>query len=153
MKNMFQRIGEDLSNVQLLRVYLLLISGDMVSSKGDTDLGNFTAVNHHIDTSNSKPIKQHMRRTHLWYANEEQDHLEKLINAGVIEPFCSEWASPSVLVRKQDRYVRWCIDRRKSNVVTMEDCYPLPLLQECIDALERYQYFTTMDMTSGYYQL
>ena len=73
MKYMFQRIGEELSNDRLLRVYLLLISRDMVFSKGDTDLGTFTAVKHHIDTGNSIPIKQRMRRTPLGYANEEQD--------------------------------------------------------------------------------
>ena len=80
MKDMFQRSGEELSNDQLLRVYLLLISKDMV----DTDLGTFTAVKHQIDTGNSRPIKQHMRRTPLGYANEEQEHLEKLLQAGVI---------------------------------------------------------------------
>ena len=58
---------------------------DMVFSKGDTDIGTFTAVKHHID-GNSKPIKQRLRRTPLGYANEEHDHLEKLLKAGVIEP-------------------------------------------------------------------
>ena len=86
MKDMFQRIGEELSNDQLLRVYSLFISRDMVVSKRDTDLGTFTAVKHHIDTGNSRPIKHSMRRTHLGYANEEQEHLEKLQKAGVIEP-------------------------------------------------------------------
>ena len=79
MKDMFQRIGEELSNDQLLRVYLLLISRDMLFSKGDTDLGTFTTVKHQNDTGNSRPIKQRMRRTPLGYANEEQVHLEKLL--------------------------------------------------------------------------
>ena len=126
MKDMFQRIGGELSNDQFVGVYLLLISRDIVSSKGDTDLGTFTAVNHHIDTGNSRPLKQRMRRTPLGYANEEQEHLEKLLNADVIETSCSEWASPSVLVRKRDGSVRWCIDLRKLNDVTVKDCYPLP---------------------------
>ena len=39
------------------------------------------------------------------------------------------------------------------NDVTVKDCFPLPLLQDCIDALEGCQYFTTLDMASGYYQL
>ena len=125
----------------------------MVFSQGDTDLGTFTAVKHHIDTGNSRPIKQRMRRTPLGYANEEQEHLEKLLKAGVIELSCSEWASPSVLVRKRDGCVGWCIDLRKLNDVTVKDCYPLPLLQDCIDALEGCRYFTTLDMASGYYQL
>ena len=153
MKDMFQRIGEELSNDQLLRMCLLLISRDMVFSKGDTELSTFTAVKHHIDTSNSRPIKQRMRRTPLGYANEEQEHLEKLLKAGLIEPSCSEWASPGVLVRKRDGSVRWCIDLHKLNDVTVKDCYPLPLLQDCIDALEGCIYFTTLDMASGYYQL
>ena len=84
MKDMFQRICEELSNDQLLRVYLLLISRDMVFSKGDTDLGTFTAVKHHIDTGNYRPLKQRMRRAPLGYASEEQEHLEKLLKAGVI---------------------------------------------------------------------
>ena len=70
-----------------------------------------------------------------------------------VRPSCSEWASPSVLVRKRDGSVRWCIDLRKLNDVTVKDCYPLPLLQDCIDALEGCRYFTTLDMASGYYQL
>ena len=58
----------------------------MVFSKRDTDLDTFTAVKHHIDTGNSKPIKQRMRRTPLGYANEEQEHQGKFLKAGVIEP-------------------------------------------------------------------
>ena len=91
-----------------------------------------------------------MRRTPFGYANEEQEHLEKLMKACVIEPSCSEWASPSVLVRKRDGSV---IDLRKLNDVTVKDCYPIPLLQDCIDALEGCRYFITLDMASGYYQL
>ena len=90
MKDMFQRIGEELSNDQLLRVYLLLISRDMVFSKGETDLGPFTAAKHHIDTGNPRPIKQRMRQTPLGYANEVLEHIEKLLKVGVIEPSCSE---------------------------------------------------------------
>ena len=45
------------------------------------------------------------------------------------------------------------MDLRKLNDVTVKDCFPLPLLQDCIDALEGCQYFTTLDMASGYYQL
>ena len=149
MKYMFQRTGEELPNDQLLRVYLLLISRDMVFSRGDTDIGTFTAVKHNIDTGNVKPIKQRMRRTLLGYANEQQEHLEKLLKAS-----CSEWASPSVLVINRDGSVRWCIDLRKLNYVTVKDCCPYLYFRTIyIYALEGCRYFTTLDMASGYYQL
>ena len=48
-------------------VYLRLISMEMVFSKGDTDLANFTTVKYHIDTGNIKPIKHRLRRTPLGY--------------------------------------------------------------------------------------
>ena len=70
----------------------------------------------------------------------------------MIVPPCSEWASPSVMVRKGDGYVRWCIDLRKLNDVTVKDCYPLLLLQDCIDELKGCRYFNTLYMASGYYQ-
>ena len=112
-------------------VFVIDLKG-YVFSKGD--IGTFTAVKHHIDAGNSKPIKQRMRPTPLWYANEEQEHLEKSLKAGVIEPSCSQWASPSVLVRKRDGSVRRCIDLRTLNDVTVKDFYPLPLLQDWMDA-------------------
>ena len=51
-------------------------------------MGTFTVFKHHIDTGNSKPIKQYMRQTPLGYANEEKQHLEKPLKAGMIEPTC-----------------------------------------------------------------
>ena len=42
---------------------------------------------------------------------------------------------------------------RKLNDVTVKDRFPLPLIEDCLDALAGCQYFTTLDMASGYYQL
>ena len=43
-----------------------------------------------------------------------------LLKADVLEPSCSEWESPSVLVRKRDGSVSWCIDLRKLGDVTVK---------------------------------
>ena len=42
---------------------------------------------------------------------------------------------------------------RKLNNVTVKDRFPLPLIEECVDALGGCKYFSTLDMASGYYQL
>jgi hypothetical protein len=54
-------------------------------------------------------VKQRMRRTPACFADEEEAHLQKMLDAGVIQPSISEWASAPVLIRKRDGGVRWCI--------------------------------------------
>ena len=68
MKDMILRVGSELSNDQVLKLYSLLATKETCSPK----------VKHHIDTGNARTIKQRMRRTLLVYANKEQEHLEKL---------------------------------------------------------------------------
>ena len=124
-----------------------------VFAKHDMDLGNFSAVKHKIDVGGAKPVHYRPRRTPLAFENEEKEHLEKLLDANIISPGASEWASPTVLVRKRDGTVRYCIDLRGVNKVTIMDKYPLPKISECIDALAGCDYFSCLDMANGYYQL
>ncbi|VDH93238.1 Hypothetical predicted protein [Mytilus galloprovincialis] len=76
-----------------------------------------------------------------------------MLDAGIIEPSISEWASAPVLVRKRDGNVRWCIDYRKLNSVTKKDVYPLPLIDECLDTLAENEWFSKLDANSAYYQV
>lgn len=83
-----------------------------VFAQNEFDLVSFTDIEHSIDTGFAPPIKQRMRRTPLDFVQEE-NHLQTMLEAGIIEPSNSEWASPPVLVRKKDGKVRWCIDYRR----------------------------------------
>ena len=75
------------------------------------------------------------------------------MDAGIISRGVSERASPTVLVRKREGTVRYCIDLRKVNNVIVKDRYPLPKISECIDALAGCGYFSCLDMANGYYQI
>lgn len=46
-----------------------------------------------------------------------------------------------------------CIDYRPLNHVTVKDKYPLPRIDEILDGLSKDEVFTTLDATSGCYQL
>lgn len=124
-----------------------------VFAENEFDLGTFTEIEHSINTGSASPIKQRMRRTPLDFVQEEENHLHTMLEAGVIEPSTSEWASPPVFVRKRDCKVRWCIDYRKLNSVTKRDVYPLPLIEECIDTLSGNEWFSKLDANSAYYQI
>ena len=76
-----------------------------------------------------------------------------MLDQGVIEPSDSPWASPVVLVRKKDGSLRYCIDYRRLNSVTIKDSYPLPRIDESLDSLSNTKYFSTLDLASGYWQI
>ena len=93
-----------------------------------------------------------MRRRLIHFVGEERKHLEQMLKAGVIQPSSLEWAVPSVLVRKKDGNVRWCIDYRKLNKVTKNDVFPLPLIEDCMDTLQGNVWFSKSDANSVYWQ-
>lgn len=71
----------------------------------------------------------------------QASHLNKLLAAGAIEPSQSEWASPVVLVSKPGGGLRFCVDYRKLNAMTIKDSYPLPKMDESIDSLGEAEWF------------
>ena len=153
LKELWQRSCGELTEDQTIKLGNTLIEYADVFSKNDTDLGCFSEVKHKVDTGDAKPIRQKMRRTPLGFEQEEKQHLDSLEEAGVIQASSSEWASPPVLIRKKDGKVRWCIDYRALNDVTIKDAYPLPNITECLDVLGDNQFYSSLDMTSGYYQI
>ena len=65
----------------------------------------------------------------------------------------SPWNYNLVLVRKSDGSLRFCIDFRAVNDITVKDSHPLPRIDNTIDALFGAKYFSTADLKSGYYQI
>ena len=131
----------------------LLIEFQDVFAKDEYDLGNFTSLEHKIDTGDANPVKHKLRRTPMSFVKEEKAHLDKMQAAGVIHPSVSEWASAPVLVRKRDGHVRWCVDYRGLNAVTRKDVYPLPRIEECLDTLAGNIWFSKLDTNSAYWQV
>ena len=131
----------------------LLCSHADIFATSKYDLGSFEALHHKIDTGDSDPIKLGLRRTPVHYMHEEDKILEELLASGVIEPSYSSWAAAPVLVRKKSGEFRYCIDYRSLNKVTRKDVYPLPLMSECIDALDGNLWFSKLDANSAYWQV
>ena len=76
-----------------------------------------------------------------------------MIEAGLVEQGRGAWSFPVVLARKKNGDWRFCIDYRKLNHVTCKDAYPIPRIDESLDALGGSEWFTTLDLVSRYWQL
>ena len=81
------------------------------------------------------------------------DQVETMLKTGVCEPSTSPWASNVVLVKKSDGTLRFCVDYRQLNSITVKDSYPLPRIDTCFDALGGAKYFSTLDLKQGYWQV
>lgn len=90
-------------------------------------------------------------------AQVERDKVSGIINelkiADIVEDSISPYASPIVLVRKKNGDVRMCVDYRALNRKTIKDHFPLPLIDDQIDRLQGNEWFSTLDLASGYYQV
>ena len=82
-----------------------------------------------------------------------ESQIEDMLNNNIIEPSKSPWASPIVLVDKKDGSIRFCVDYRKLNTVTKRDVYPLPRIDDCLNAIGGNKYFSTFDLAAGYWQI
>lgn len=58
-----------------------------------------------------------------------------------------------MLVKKKNGQHRFCIDYRKLNSVTTRDSYPLPRVDDSLDAMGGAQIFSVLDLASGYWQV
>lgn len=63
----------------------------------------------------------------------------------------SEWAACVLFPPKKDRKLRFCIDYRNLNAMTLKDTYPLLTMDGFIDTLGEAQSFTTLYAYSGYW--
>ncbi|KAI5626698.1 hypothetical protein C0J50_13742 [Silurus asotus] len=138
---------------QQVRLKAVLNKYSSVFAMEDDELGYTDKVQHEIHLTDDVPINQPYRRIPPNQYQEVREHITKLLKSGVIQESMSAYASPVVLVRKTDGSLRLCVDYRKLNAKTRRDAFPLPRIDESFDALRGAQFFSTVDLASGYHQI
>lgn len=118
-----------------------------------TTLSRTSVVTHRINTGDASPIHRRPYRVSASERTVIQREVEKMLAKDIIEPSCSPWASPVVLIRKKDGTWRFCVDYRHLNKITKKDVYPLPRIDDALDCLYGATYFSTIDLRSGYWQI
>ena len=139
--------SERRESIAFIRSYATLFSKD------EYDIGRTSIIQHEINTGQSRPFKQQMRRQPPAYEPKIEESMDKMTKSGVISPASGPFGSNITMVRKSNGDLRFCIDYRQLNAITVKDSYPLPRIDACHDALAGCSYFSTLDMRSGYWQV
>ena len=124
-----------------------------VFSAHEGDLGCTNLISHDIPLLDEVPVRQRHRRIPPSDYEGVKAHINQLLDSQVVRESCSPYASPIVLAKKKDGSLRMCVDYRLLNAKTRKDSFPLPRIEESLDALAGAQWFSTMDLASGYNQV
>lgn len=76
-----------------------------------------------------------------------------MLENDIIQESHSHYAAPVVIVRKKDGSMRLCIDYHKLNVKTIQDAFPLPRIEESLDAVANAKWFSSLDLASRFNQV
>jgi hypothetical protein len=82
--------------------------------------------------------------------NEVEKMVQELLNAGVICPSMSPYSSPMVMVLNKEGSWHMCPDFHALNKLTTKDKYLIPVIDDLLDELSGTQFFTKLDLHSGY---
>ena len=131
----------------------LIYDNQSVFSLCDEDLGLCDHLKHTIPTTTDKPIYLPHRTIPVQLQAEVRKCLDTWLKQGIIRPSRSPYASQVVIVHKKTGEIHLCVDFRALNAVTIRDSFPLPRIEEALQAVKAAVWFTSFDLAQGYLQL
>nr|XP_018672786.1 uncharacterized protein zf(cchc)-26 isoform X2 [Ciona intestinalis] len=143
------KTGDSLTEQQRRDIMLIVKAYSGVFSEKPGSMG---LVEHVINLTSDNPVRSKPYMVPFHVRKSLRDDQE-MLQAGIIRPSTSPYASPVVMVRKKDGTNRICIDYRKLNNLTIFDPEPMTTAKEVFNTLSNDHYFSTIDLTKGYWQV
>ena len=142
-----------LTREQQARLIDIIYSHTEVFSLFDGDLGFCDVLKHSIPTTTDKPVYLPHRQIPVQLQSEVKKCLDNWLKQGIIRPSKSPYASQVVIVRKKTGEIRLCVDFRKLNAISIRDSFPLPRVEEALQAVQAAVWFSSFDLAQGYLQM
>ena len=131
----------------------LVYDHQSIFSLCDEDLGLCNCLKHTIPTKMSKPVYLPHHTFLVQLQTEVCKCLDMWLKQGIIHPSCSPYTLQVVIVCKKSGEICLCIDFRALNTVTICNSFPLPHIEEALQAVKSVMWFTSFDLAQGYLQL
>ena len=136
-----------LNSDQKAAIKQLLIDFQYTFSRSSHDLGRTHLVEYDINHQpGTKPIKQAPYRLPLAKRQEVENEIKLMAEKDLIKELIGPWSSPGIIVSKKSGGIRFCIDYRKLNKVTIQDSQALPRIDDSLDALGGAKWFSKLDL-------
>lgn len=148
-----EEIDTDLPEEEVPRLLNVLGQYKDLVARNMKQIGCTNKTEMKIELEKTTPVHYRPYRTSQAEREQVQRMIDDLKDAEIIEESNSPFSSPVLLVRKKTGDIRMCIDYRAVNRQTMKQPFPMPRIEDQVDRLQGMRYFTTLDLSSGYYQI
>ena len=142
-----------LTCVQQSQFIDLIYDHPEVFSLHDEDLGFCDWIKHTIPTTMDKPVYLVHCTIPPQLQGEVCKCLDTWLRQGIIRPLQSPYASQVVIVQKKTGEICLCVDYCKLNSIMVRDAFPLPRIDEALQAVHSSNWFSSFDLAQGYLQL
>jgi len=150
----------DASSEQMAGFKQMLAQHKSAFAYNMADLPGYTGSQVKIQLVDDEPVFSPRRRYSQLEEQIQEEKCQELKQASFIEPADqrSKYASAATMPAKKDDHGQWvekryCLDFRGLNAKTLKNSYSMPLPKELFQRVEGCQFFTSLDLRSGFHQL
>ena len=143
----------DMSRIQQQKFVELIYDNQSIFSLCDEDLGLCNCLKHTMSMMTDKPVYLPHHTIPVQLQGEVRKYLDTWLKQGIIRPSRSPYASQVVIVRKKTREIHLCMDFCALDAMMIWDSFPLPMIEEALQAAKAAVWFTSFDLAQGYLQM
>jgi hypothetical protein len=138
------------TNIEKAKAALLLLKHWEVFSF-DGSFGKTDLLQHRIYTQDGPPIRQRYRPINPSLEPDLRKQIDKWLLHGVIEESNSPWNFALVAAPKKGGAIRWCVDYRALNLISLRDSHPIGNIEDNLNRLSKSKVFSGIDGSGAFH--
>ena len=149
----YSKIAEDAKPYQEELRNLLEEKHPQAFSLHERDRGHTDLINYHSGIKPGPPIAVPPYRTTPELQKVIDKEVHEMLADGLVSHSTSPYSAPVLVCPKKDGGWRFVTDFRKVNARCERFVYPLPRIEDALQRLKNPQFFSTLDLQKGFWQV